>query len=326
MRHPFPTEIGGPVHPRDGRLKTFAMIEAYLDETGIEKGAVHCIIAGYFGGRGQWNKFGRDWRKALSDKDVPLEEFHALDLIKRHKFFHGWSDAKQESLLRGLATAATSYKIHPVSIALVVKDFNHFSLEQRRFFTGALLQPGNPGKLAKGGSGCPNKPYFSPFLRCIKRVAGYAPVGGKANFFFGLDRPFGNYAAAVYKFLKDHALDDPKDAAYREVLGAISFPVAKATPELQAADMLAFLTKEHVAEHGPHGLHAEPQGWLREFLRNTRMPEDHTLLDKRFFLDMLQQTYERSGDWDQQRNVLRLSDFEPASAFVPEDEDELPSF
>lgn len=39
------------VHPRDGHRKIFAMIDAYLDESGIHDKAAICVIAGYFGGR-----------------------------------------------------------------------------------------------------------------------------------------------------------------------------------------------------------------------------------------------------------------------------------
>jgi Protein of unknown function (Hypoth_ymh) len=63
------------------------MIEAYLDETGIHDGAPFCVIAGFFGGLGQWGRFDSAWRRALSAFDVPLDQFHALDLMRGRKFF-----------------------------------------------------------------------------------------------------------------------------------------------------------------------------------------------------------------------------------------------
>jgi len=61
------------------------MIEAYLDESGIHDGAAVCVIAGYFGGPGQWHKFERLWRKSLDRAGVPLEKFHALNLIEHRR-------------------------------------------------------------------------------------------------------------------------------------------------------------------------------------------------------------------------------------------------
>ncbi|MGD0793495.1 MAG: hypothetical protein ABR920_17135 [Terriglobales bacterium] len=42
------------------------MIDAYLDESGVHDGAAMCVIAGYFGGNGQFRRFERDWKKVLS--------------------------------------------------------------------------------------------------------------------------------------------------------------------------------------------------------------------------------------------------------------------
>ena len=298
IRYEYTTdELARLVHPRDGHPKVLTMIEAYLDESGIHKGAAYCVIAGYYGGRGQWRRFEHDWRRALTDHDVPLEKFHALDLLKRHKYFFGWSDAQQSGLLASLSNAITKYKIHPVSFALVVEDFKSFSLLQRRFFTGAEMRN---GKLVT--SGCPNRPYFAPFMRCMKHVASYAPAGGKAHFFFGLDRPFAKYAQALYKLIAEK----PFDIRNRERLGDIAFPLAKQTPHLQAADLLAFLTVEHMKEIGPHG-YAHPKSWLKEVLARTQMQDDHVLLDKAHFQETLKMSYMLAEAWD-----------------GPEDEKELP--
>ena len=43
------------------------MLQAYLDESGIHEGAHVCIVGGYFGGPGQWSKFGAEWKRVLED-------------------------------------------------------------------------------------------------------------------------------------------------------------------------------------------------------------------------------------------------------------------
>lgn len=244
------------------------MIEAYLDETGIHEGAPFCVIAGYFGGPGQWKKFDPAWRRALSGFGVPLDQFHALDLMQRRKSFFGWDGKRQSELLTSLTAAMTMYKIYPVSVGLVIADFQELSLTQRRFVTGATMKN---GQLVS--SGCPNKPYFAPFQYCMKRVVSYAEVGGRADFFFGLDRSFAKYARTLYDIIKRSK--QPDETRCR--LGEIAFPMAKETPGLQAADLLAYLTANHMREH-PNGP-ADPDRLLHSVLERSRMQEDHSFLN-----------------------------------------------
>src|SRR5580693_6537086 len=113
--------------------QAFAMIEAYLDESGVHASAPICVIAGYFGGAGQWAKLESQWRKILTVADIPLYEFHAKDFVKNR--------AKYAAVLTDLARAISeSTKIHPVSVAVVVDDFNSFSEHDRRFLTGASVK------------------------------------------------------------------------------------------------------------------------------------------------------------------------------------------
>ena len=218
------------------------MIDAYLDESGIHDGAPICVVAGYFGGRGQWKKFEVDWRSALSDAELPLEKFHAKNLIKRQGIFADWSDAKHATFLIRLADAISRYKIHPVSFSIIVADFNQLSVNERRYFTGASIRQ-RERDLKFTTSGCPNKPYFMPFQYCLRNICSYAPVGGKAHFYFGLDRSFYDYAFKLFKFIKEETA-----MQYRDRLGEPSAPLAKNTPQLQAADYLAYLSYLHGQE------------------------------------------------------------------------------
>src|ERR1700682_5243439 len=184
-------ELAALVHPRDGHRKVFAMIEAYLDESGIHRGANVCVIAGYLGERDSWADLEAGWRKALSDAGVPLEDFHTTDFLPTHNY---------RGLLLELATVIQSCEIRPVSFGIIVSDFFSLNEKQRRFITGAVLKG---TKLIT--SGCPSKPYFTPFQSCVKRVASYTPPEGKAHFFFGLDRGFAKYAMALYGLIKNGA-------------------------------------------------------------------------------------------------------------------------
>ena len=80
------------------------------------------------------------------------------------------------------------------------------------------------------------------------------------------------------------------DLANKERLGIIAFPLAKKTPQLQAADLLAYLTRENI-EEGGFGLHSPPRSWLAACLANTRMLSDYVHLDK----DEMRKRFRNSG-------------------------------
>jgi hypothetical protein len=282
-------ELARLVHPRDGHPKIFAMIEAYLDESGIHDGAAVCVIAGYFGGRGQWKRFETSWRSALAKFDVPLHEFHAKDFMKRTGFFYGWPLQKQSDLKYALATAIIEYKIYPVSTGVIISDFYACSEPQRRFLTGAKIEN---GKLISTGS--PRKPYFVPFSRVLEKVASYAPVGGKAHYFFGLDRPFSEYATVYFK----DVATDPQ-ARQSGKYGTPAFPLAKETPELQAADLFVYVTYLDMIDRNARNAWQErPPEYLLALLSRARSHGDFEYYDNDAIADHLRQTYAAQGNWD----------------------------
>jgi len=144
-------------------------------------------------------------------------------------------------------------------------------------------------------------------MNCIKRIASYAPVGGKAHFFFGLDRPFGKYAAALYKILKTGPT--LTSVAFRERLGDIAFPLAKETPQLQAADLLAYLTTQHVEERLAAGnFNSPPYGWLKQCLVRTHVHADHSIIERASLAETIRLTHEYSGDWEGPEDEKDLPD------------------
>jgi hypothetical protein len=254
------------------------MIDAYIDESGIHDGALICVIAGYFGGRGKWRKFEADWKRLLKRFDVPMEEFHAKDLfpVARGWFRHHWNGDHSGFMEAVADTIASHPKITPVSAGILVNDFRGFPLEMRRYFTGATLRNGK--KVI--GTGCPNKPYFVPFQRLIINVCEYAPVGGRAHFFFGLDRPFYEYASVLFKQISDSPRRGP-EFEWKDRLGDPSYPLAKETPQLQAADFLANLTYHHMLDVGDQIGIALPSPLLAKCIANKRSDEDFFFMNKR---------------------------------------------
>lgn len=226
-------------HPKDGHPKVLAMIDAYLDESGIHKGAKVCMVAGYFGGPGQMKRFDKAWRQTLGQFNFPMENFHAKDLLKRRD---AWP-----MLLALSKVAGNQAKVYPVAFGIVVDDFNSFSLDERRFMTGARLMNGS-AKLVT--TGCPSKPYFVPFQWALKIVTDHAPVGGLAHFYFGLGEELAEYALAMFRQIKDEAPIKQAFSSWksRDRLGDPSFPLAKNTAPLQAADLLVHTVYQYMVK------------------------------------------------------------------------------
>jgi len=245
-------------------------MESYLDESGIHDQARVCVIAGYFGTQIQLRKLEMAWKRTLRDFDFPMEKFHAKELIKTRD---------HRKMLEKLAkTIGKQRKVHPVSYGIVVEDFNSFTLEQRRFLTGATLQPN--GELDP--TGCPSKPYFVPFQNVVKLLTYYAPEGGKVHFSFGIDRPFYGYATELFKQMTDltNAAEKPWSTwQSRERLGIPQAPLAKETAQLQAADLLAHLTYLHMKEWLENGKVVRPSEMLTDCITNTRNKTDHQFQD-----------------------------------------------
>src|SRR5208282_3365805 len=168
---------------------------------------------------------------------------------------------------------ARQSKIAPIIWVIVVEDFNSLSLPQRRFLTGAYLNH-TTGQLV--GSGCPRKPYFVPFQNVIKSVCDYAPVGGKAHFAFGVDKPAAQYASSFFKELHKRTRAHPEEWQKwnsRDRLGTLFFPEAKKTPQLQTADLLAY--SSYARFPGCEGKYAERLKEIHSLcLANSRSRDD----------------------------------------------------
>jgi hypothetical protein len=196
-------------------------MDAYLDESGVHEGAAICVIAGYFGSKKALKLLQKRWRQALSRYGVPMDKFHAKDLVSNPPsgFFRTWTKSQRDDFANWLGKTIVSCKgAHPISAGIVVADFDSFSPEQRRFVTGATLRYGTLKT-----SGSPSKPYFNPFMWCMRRLACYAPAGGKVNFFLGVDRPFAEYAKILLKEIKE----TPVKVNCKARLGGLVFPLWK---------------------------------------------------------------------------------------------------
>lgn len=260
------------------------MIEAYFDESGVHDSTDICVIAGYWANGNQWKWFRRRWLGVLANYAFPLEDFHATDVIRA---------TDHRPMLEELVKVIATYHLYPVTVGIVVPDFWSFTAKQREFMTGATLSP-KSGRFSE--SGAPTRPYFVPFGTALQMVTNRTKPGHTANFFFGLDRPMARYAEIVFEAIKDLGYR-PGTAWYSQGrLGKPRFPIAKQTPELQAADLLALLSYRHMCErYKAKDWRVRPAGLLLTCLTNSKSIHDHVYMDRPCLQERLEESYRVFG-------------------------------
>ena len=117
------------------------------------------------------------------------------------------------------------------------------------------------------------------------------------DFYFGLNKPFAEFTTALWKTLSDW-LSHP----YRDRLGDALFPLASETPQLQAADFLVHSVYKDMLnrkQNGTFGI-GPPPPLLAKCLQRVRGGvRDVCYFDLATMNDLLRQTYEDQGHWDE---------------------------
>jgi hypothetical protein len=249
------------------------MIQGYLDESGIQEGAPVCVVGGFFGGPGQFKRFGKAWQDTLNK--YKISEFHAKEFwaftanAERAGQYGSWSDNRARSFIRELTEVIYEFgrKIHPIATVLVVDSFNRLTYNQRRYLTGGALRK---GKFVT--SGCPSKTYFLPFQSVIIGIADHAPVGGKAHFAFDFNKNFKGYALDLYALMKQSGI------TVRDRLGEIAFPTGQEAVQLQAADLLCYLCYQY-GQQRIINRSERPNEILKRIITGTILDKDFLFLD-----------------------------------------------
>jgi len=122
----------------------------------------------------------------------------------------------------------------------------------------------------------------------------------KIHFFAGLDRTFYEYANALYRFLlEDSRLPD----SVKSLLGQISFPLAKDTPGLQAADLLAYRLHRLAIERIKAERNIPVPALLAKILRNKK-PQQRFIMFDSVRLQQLEQAGQKMYDELAQQGML----------------------
>jgi len=148
--------------------------------------------------------------------------------------------------------------------------------DERRFLTDGALKK---GRFVTSGSA--TKPYFVPFQDVCICVAEHAAVGGKAHFSFDLNKNFKGYGLDLFALLKQTPLKA------QDRLGEISFPTGKEAVQLQAADLLCYLSYQY-GQRRVGDKNAKPDETLRRIIQGFQSLHDFPFYNKPFLLRLLE--------------------------------------
>jgi len=263
------TELANLVHPKDGHKKSFVMLQAYFDESGIHDDAHTCVVAGYTGSVAAWKKFERPWRRLL--KKYSITEFHAQKFWsfqgrgKRASPFHTWADHEATTFLAEAFAILEKSRVAPIAAAVPNKDWRELPREYRHFLTGGDYDVVTQ---AAATPGAPTKSYYLALAACISNAARHALAGTTVHFVLDLNQQLAPYAIALFQKFKERGT-----ARVRSRLGSINFDSSEAALPLQAADMLAFLIYQHVGSRQTSSAGVRNE-LLEKALCNLKSPHD----------------------------------------------------
>ena len=258
-------------------MKRFAVLRAYMDDSGTHKGSPYCLVAGYWGGASQWVKVEREWRRVLNKYRVP--EFHAKQYWGRDKNqervgpYRGWDDIRRRNFLFELLTVIGDHKIYPFAHGVLRSEWEKKSAEDRQMYCGA----GSTKLVA------PDNPMFMALNTCILRTVDYCKPGVVMHFVFDSNRNTDAWASICYQGLK-RLLTKAGDPVVSH-LGDLTFSESVRALPLQAADLLAYEAFKYAKwANGNPDAKVRPAYMLA--LRNFRSKQDFWLYDAQRFANI----------------------------------------
>jgi hypothetical protein len=271
--------------------KRFAMISVYMDDSGTHLQSEYCLIAGYWGGHGQWVKFERQWKKVLDKYRVP--EFHAKQYWARDEKrervgpYKGWDDDRRREFLFSLLIVIGNHKIYPFAYGVRRSEWNKQTPEERQVFCGSS------GRLQ-----APNNPMFMAFSTGVLRTLRHCDSGVLMNFVFDSHRNTDAWATICYGELKNLMSREGREGA--RSLGDLTFADSQRALPLQAADLLAYEAYQYaIWADGDATKKMRPSYMLA--LRNHLSRDDFWLYDAQRFANLrkyVQKATARSLNFD----------------------------
>ena len=212
----------------------------YADESGHE-GSPFCVMAGYIGRPRVWDSFGQSWSSILWNS-TGGEPFHAVRFFKRpkgqaavlsHSPYKDWSRAEVRGFLDKLIYSIRRRDLVPIGCTVDVNAFTVLSEDDKRWLTGGLFHKRRKTWFRQGS---PGRPYFVALNFIVGIALKQTPVGTTLHFVFDRQKAAEQRALETFEEIKAYL-----PAEHARKIGEVRFADSPKTPQLQAADLLAYL-------------------------------------------------------------------------------------
>ncbi|HEX5282649.1 MAG TPA: hypothetical protein VFW30_00900 [Bryocella sp.] len=119
--------------------KVFAVLVAYLDDSGTHDGSPNSVFGGYWGSMNEWRRFERAWKPILAGERI--QEFHAKQFWPRIPGkgrigpYRDWSDERHATFIDRLLRVIESTKITPFACGVHPNQWEALSNEQKALYS-----------------------------------------------------------------------------------------------------------------------------------------------------------------------------------------------
>lgn len=201
------------------------MYLAYFDESGHGSSTSHIAIGALVADNVEWARFTPLWQQALEENSVPY--LHMREFAHSRGPYSGWNEEQRRSLMRACVGAINSVHAVAVGAAMSMDDYN------------ALPEDAKVG-------------FRDPFLCCFQEAVRGAAIRGmfepeshSVDMIFSQQDEFRTKVTQLWEALA-------KTLDVKERMGSLTFGDMRATPALQAADLLAYELRHFYHRRATH--------------------------------------------------------------------------
>ncbi|HEX9397932.1 MAG TPA: DUF3800 domain-containing protein [Burkholderiales bacterium] len=202
------------------------ILTAYMDESGVHRGAQKTVMAGYVGYAGAWRKFEKKWVRMLKTFEIPY--FHAKEIFQRDGIAKGWSEDKRNRTFRKSEKISQAHTIFGFSAVLPHDDYDqHYKIV------------GNRPK----GTAIPDSKYGLCFRMCMSALIVMVEqelIGKKGPHTLHVVLEAGHQNAGDAERIFHLMKSEKSTESVRRLLGTITFGEKKECAGAQSADGLAY--------------------------------------------------------------------------------------
>lgn len=221
MNAPFLADLAILAHPALARFKAFALLTAYLDESGMHGSARATVVAGAVGLPDQWRQVEREWRIHLDrfgliDPSASRDGFHAQPCQRGRDEFKHIPEDQRNRLILALAGSMADHGLTAIGSAVALDDWRSLDAPdlKKRF----------------------PKPYNLAFEHCIQQINSWSAenVGGeKVSLVFAQHQEFAKIAAKVGEAYQ-------RSVEFGAQISGVSFADARQFGMVQTGDLIAY--------------------------------------------------------------------------------------